>query len=138
MIVFEEAAVQYTNDVPIHGKQYSKSAQKKLISSILIGQENHSVIFTKVDADTAIERIKGRAAESHLKKMLSWEFENEAEDTQIQKATHAINIFESTAGHLKTLIPHALIELDCLKDPKENADLVVAFIEKSLQYRRNS
>ncbi len=136
VIIFEEAAIQYSNDVPLYANQFSSSAQKELISQ-LIGTDNHVVVFLKIDADTVLERIKGRKTESHCENMPSWIFENETEDYQRQKATHAINIFESTLRHLKALIPHSLIELDSLQEPKENAALVVEFIDKLLQSRRN-
>jgi thymidylate kinase len=132
VIVFEEATLQYVNCVPLYAKQFSRRAQKDLISR-LIAKENHVVVFTKIDADMALKRIKRRAAECHSKNMLAWEFEKETEDYQRQKAIHAINIYESTLTHLKTLIPHSLIELDSLKNPEENATLVVEFIEKILQ-----
>jgi thymidylate kinase len=128
VVVFEEAAIQYSNIVPLSGKHYSRNAQKALISS-LIAKEKHLVIYTKINAKTVMERIRERAAASHAQGFLSWRFENETEDFQLRKATQAIDIFESTAKHLKRLIPSSFIELDCCKEPKHNADIVVDFIE---------
>jgi thymidylate kinase len=134
VVLFEEATLQYINDVPLYGKQFSRNAQKELISK-LIEKENHLVVFLKIDADSVRERIKGRAAEAHSENMQSWAFEHEAEDYQRQKITHAIDIFESTLKHLKALSPRSLIEIDALKEPKVNAALVVECIEKLVQSR---
>lgn len=134
VILFEEATLQYINDVPLYGKNYSRKAQKELISK-LIEKENHLVVFLKIDAESVLERIKGRAAEAHREDMPSWAFEHETEDYQRQKITHALNIFESTLKHLKALSPRSLVEIDALKEPKENAALVVECIEKLVQSR---
>lgn len=136
VILFEEATLQYINDIPLYGKHFSRNAQKELISK-LIEKENHPVVFLKIDADSVLERIKGRAAEAHSEGMQSWEFEHETEDYQRQKITYAISIFESTLKHLKALSPHSLIEIDALNEPQENAALVADFIERIVQPRRN-
>ena len=130
-ILFEEATLQYINDVPLYGKQFSRDCQKELISN-LIEKENHLVVFLKIDADSVRKRIKGRAAEAHREGMPSWAFEHETEDYQKQKIIHALNIFESTLNHIKSISPHTLIEVDALKQPKENVALVTDFIERYL------
>jgi hypothetical protein len=104
----------------------------------LLAKENHLVIYTKINAKTVMERIRERAAASHDQGFLSWRFENETEDFQLRKATQAIDIFESTAKHLKRLIPYSFIELNCCKDPKHNADIVVDFIETQFFGRKSS
>lgn len=128
-VVLEEGAIQYTLQIPIFGEQYSSNAQKQLISSLL-ANKNHLVIFLKIDAETAMKRIQGRAAASHQQGMLAWQFENETEDEQMQRASKAVNLFESLVKTLRELTPRSLIEVDTLKDPQENAALVVDSIER--------
>ncbi|HEY9675245.1 MAG TPA: hypothetical protein V6D11_27635 [Waterburya sp.] len=128
-VVLEEGAIQYTLQIPLFGEQYSDNAQKQLISSLLTNQ-NHLVVFLKIDAETAMKRIQGRAAASHQQGMLAWQFENETEDEQMRRASQAVNLFESLVKPLRELSPRSLIEVDTLKDPQENAALVVDSIER--------
>ncbi len=123
-VVLEEGAIQYTLQIPLFGEQYSTNAQKQLISSLL-ANKNHIVVFLKIDAQTAMKRIQGRAAASHEQGMLAWQFENETEDEQIQRANQAVSLFASMLQPVRELAPHSLVEVDTLKDPKENAALVV-------------
>lgn len=135
VVVLDEAAVQYNIQIPLFGEQYSSNEQKKLISSLL-ERENPLLVYVKIDTKTAMERIHNRAAASHCQGFCAWQFENETEEYQIQKAAQAISLFESTFNHLKTLRPQSLIELDCGKDPKENAEKVVAFIEEHFSVKQ--
>lgn len=136
-VVLEEGAIQYTLQIPLFGEQYSSNAQKQLISSLLINQ-NHLVIFLKIDAETAMKRIQGRAAASHQQGMLAWQFENETEGEQMRRANQAVSLFESLVKPLRELVPHSLIELDTLKEPQENAALVVDSIERMVTEIKNA
>jgi hypothetical protein len=129
IIVLEEGTLQYNIQIPLFGEEYSSAAQRKLISSF-IGKEDHLFVGLKIDTETAMERIQSRAAAAHSEGFSSWLFEDETEDYQLQKADQAINLFESTFNHIKALRPDSLIEIDSRKDPKENAERVLAFIDK--------
>lgn len=129
IVVLEEGALQYNIQIPLFGEEYSSNAQKKVISSFM-EKENHLFVGVKIDTETAMERIQGRAAAAHSEGFSSWIFEDETEDYQLQKADQAINLLESTFNHIKALRPDSLIEIDSRKDPKENAERVLAFIDK--------
>ena len=128
-VVLEEGAIQYTLQIPLFGEQYSSNAQKQLISSLLTNK-NHLVVFLKIDAETAMKRIQGRAAASHHQGMLAWQFEKETEDEQMRRANQAVSLFESLVKPLREVAPRSLIEIDTLKDPQENAALVVDSIQR--------
>ena len=129
IVVLEEGALQYTIQIPLFGEQYSSAAQRKVISSFM-EKENHLFVGVKIDPATAMERIQSRAAAAHQEGFSSWQFEDETEEYQVQKADQAISLFESIFNHIKALRPDSLIEIDSRTDPKENAERVIAFIDK--------
>jgi len=137
IVVLDDGVVQCQVSIPLGGEQYSSSAQRKLISTLMEG-ENHLFVAVKTDTVKALERIQLRAAEVHREGFSSWRFGDETEEYQVQKADQAISLFESTFKHLKALRPDSVIEIDSRIDPKENAERVLAFIDRQTLINQTS